>query len=101
MRFVEMNEFELGLLKEIRDGRTGFLRDNNVDSDTNTNTRVFQSMYFLQGIFGYITYDVNSDKNNKGLVNVKLTDKGLYYLDPEQLMKDIDEKFETVFSENK
>ena len=97
MRFVEMNEFELGLLKEIRDGRTEFLRDNNVDSDTN----VFQSMYFLQGIFGYITYDVNSDKNNKGLVNVKMTDKGLYYLDPEQLIKDIDEKFETVFGENR
>ncbi|WP_339279934.1 hypothetical protein [Lysinibacillus sp. FSL P2-0066] len=72
LRMFEMNDVEVKILEEVKNGRTEFLFSNKINDMPKEE---LQGIYMLIS-FGYIQGEDYSDEDKLGYINLTLTDKG-------------------------
>ena len=72
LRIFEMNDVEMKMLEEVKNGRTEILFSNKIND---VPREELQGIYMLIS-FGYIQGDGYSDEDKFGFINLTLTDKG-------------------------
>jgi len=79
----EMNDVEVNMLEEVKNGRTEFFFSKRTDDIPKEE---IQGIFMLKS-FGYIHGEDYSDEDKLGYVNVTLTDKGKYCFISEEEIK--------------
>ncbi|MFJ7734040.1 hypothetical protein ACIQXF_19455 [Lysinibacillus sp. NPDC097231] len=79
----EMNDLEVKILEEVKNGRTEFLFSNGIND---VPKEELQGTFMLKN-FGYIHGEDYTDEDKFGYVNVTLTDKGKYCFMTEEEIK--------------
>lgn len=91
----EMNEFEKRALEEIKNGKTEFLFEKG--NSRKESKDEIEAPFFLKS-FGFIEYEIYSDNNSIGYINVALTEKGRYhFMDEKEIREDIEKNFKGLF----